>query len=194
MDHGSTIEETIKNQDLLTNIRVIAAVPLPPDQGFPQHSRLSLALPIVRPKEGHNTLMPTHVQLAWEASGKDLQGQPEETMWVDETAWDDQSKLSKGSLQLMPAVLHAPPPFSVCTQRSLLETFEEQASQRNMAALPGRKAFVPLFNTWYEHTCEPVEPLPSRDVVYGVMAMQYYELCQQTRQDRDLGVIIEKDL
>ena len=63
-----------------------------------------------------------------------------------------------------------------------------------MAALPGQKAFAPLFNTWYEHTCGPVEPLPGRVVVYGVMAMQYYERCQQTLQDRELDVLLDKDL
>ena len=110
--------------------------------------------------------MPTHVQLAWEASGRDLQGL-DEPMWVDEKDWDEQSKLSKGSLQVKPAVLHAPPPFSVWTQQSLMETLEEQALQMDMAALPGRKAFVTLFNTWYEHTCEPVEPLPGRAHVGG---------------------------
>ena len=63
-------------------------VPPPPNHGFPQHSRLSLALPVVPPKEGKPPPMPTHVQLAWEASGRDLQGL-DEPMWVDEKDWDE---------------------------------------------------------------------------------------------------------
>ena len=39
-----------------------------------------------------------------------------------------------------------------------------------------------------------MEPLPGRDVVYGVMAMQYYELYQQTLKDRELDVLLDKDL
>ena len=36
--------------------------------------------------------------------------------------------------------------------------------------------------------------MPGRNVVYGVMAMQYYELCQKTRQDKELEVLLDKDL
>ena len=167
--------------------------PPPPNHGFPQHSRLSLALTVVPPPEGQPPPSPPHVQFAWEASGRDLQGL-DEPMWVDEKDWDEQSKLSKGSMQRTPAGLHDPPSFSVWTQRPLMEALEEQALQTDMAVLPGRKAFDPLFNTWYEHVCAPVEPLPGREVVYGVMALQYYELCQKTRQDRELDVLLDKDL
>ena len=86
------------------------------------------------------------------------------------------------------------PPFAVWTQRPLMEALEEQALQMDLRALPGRQAFAPLFNAWCANSCEPVAPLPDRGVFYGVMAMQYYEFCQQTQQERELEVLLDKDL
>ena len=118
-------------------VQIDNGLPLAQDPGFPQHSRLSLALSVVPPQEGHNPPMPTHMRMAWEASARDLEGQDEETLWVDKTAWDEKSKLSQGSVCKETQELYAQPPFSVWTQWPLMETLEEQALQTDLRALPG---------------------------------------------------------
>ena len=67
-----------------------------------------------------------------------------------------------------------------------MEQLVEEAEMRDFSLMDGKPASEALFEPWYEHSCEPVEPHPHREEVHGVLALQYHDLCQNRR--RELGV------
>ena len=150
--------------------------------GFPLHARLTMELPMLVTEEPLDTQVPEHVRVAKEASAQDLAFYEEEPLWPEKSEEEESLMSHEGE----PEQQAGPRTFSVWSQRPFVERLVEEAEMRDFSLMDGKPAFEALFEPWYEHSCEPVEPHPDKEEVHGVLTLQSHDLCQNRR--RELGV------
>ena len=83
--------------------------------------------------------------------------------------------------------------YSVWSQRPFIESLVDEAETRDFSWMEGRPAFDALFDPWYAHSCQPVEHLPDRMEVYGVLALQFHDLCQTHKVNLGVNQLTDQD-